>query len=256
MYEMVKGRRGLLGMMDERTGDDVPAERTLLPCSGGTTRWTCASAGTTPTGATAPWSAPSMSTWMPPSKLAGGTASTTRGRIAGPRSTWRWRQHVSKDSWRQEVDGRPLVTAPNRHRDRLKVQRHCTERRLLPASRPALRKGRVLDSQSIRRQPHPRRQNRGTGRRGPQRVGHLPCRSWGPSQTREGTRTRNLTAPDGSITRYDRLVAGYTMGGYYKDERDRADEQIRDSALAGTLPEGATLAKLRGPASCASPAWV
>ena len=31
MYELTKGRRGLLGMMDERTGDDVPADANTPP---------------------------------------------------------------------------------------------------------------------------------------------------------------------------------------------------------------------------------
>lgn len=51
--------------------------------------------------------------------------------------------------------------------------------------------------------------------------------------------------PDGTSVRYDQLVPGYTIGGYYKDNEVVADEQIRDSVLAGTLPEGTTLSALR-----------
>jgi nitrate reductase alpha subunit len=41
------------------------------------------------------------------------------------------------------------------------------------------------------------------------------------------------------------MVDRYTMEGYYKDPETLADEQIRDSALVGTLPEGTTLTDLR-----------
>jgi len=55
----------------------------------------------------------------------------------------------------------------------------------------------------------------------------------------------SFALPDGTAVRYDQLAAGYTMGGYYRDQEVVADEQIRDSVLAGTLPEGTTLAELR-----------
>ena len=59
---------------------------------------------------------------------------------------------------------------------------------------------------------------------------------------------RGLTSfmlPEGAEVRYDQLVPGYTVGGYYRDEEVVADEQIRDSVLAGTLPDGTNLASLR-----------
>lgn len=51
--------------------------------------------------------------------------------------------------------------------------------------------------------------------------------------------------PSGNIHTYSQMLAKYTMDGYYKDQETVADEQIRDSALAGTLPEGTTLEDLR-----------
>ncbi|MBI5949699.1 MAG: molybdopterin-dependent oxidoreductase [Chloroflexi bacterium] len=51
--------------------------------------------------------------------------------------------------------------------------------------------------------------------------------------------------PDGTTVRYDGMVPLFTMGGYYSGEDVVADEQIRDSVLAGTLPQGTTLEGLR-----------
>ena len=55
----------------------------------------------------------------------------------------------------------------------------------------------------------------------------------------------SFVLPDGTPVRYDQMVASYTIGGYYKDQEVLADEQIRDSVFAGTLPEGTTLETLR-----------
>ncbi len=51
--------------------------------------------------------------------------------------------------------------------------------------------------------------------------------------------------PDGTTHHYSQMVNRYTMDGYYEDEDTVADEQIRDSALSGTLPPGTTLDDLR-----------
>lgn len=51
--------------------------------------------------------------------------------------------------------------------------------------------------------------------------------------------------PTGHTRKYAELVAAYTLNGYYKDYATVLDEQVRDSALAGTVPEGLTLEKLR-----------
>ncbi len=64
----------------------------------------------------------------------------------------------------------------------------------------------------------------------------------------ERARERGLESfalADGTTVRYDQLVAAYTMGGYYRNQEVVADEQIRDSVLAGTLPTGTTLETLR-----------
>ncbi|MBD3648833.1 MAG: molybdopterin-dependent oxidoreductase, partial [Pseudomonadales bacterium] len=44
------------------------------------------------------------------------------------------------------------------------------------------------------------------------------------------------TDPEGRTRRYQDLLDTYTMDGYYKDQETVADEQIRDSVGAGTLP--------------------
>jgi anaerobic selenocysteine-containing dehydrogenase len=49
----------------------------------------------------------------------------------------------------------------------------------------------------------------------------------------------------GNTKRYDSLVNEYTMNGYYADPERLADEQVRDSALAGTLPPRTTLQTFR-----------
>jgi anaerobic selenocysteine-containing dehydrogenase len=49
----------------------------------------------------------------------------------------------------------------------------------------------------------------------------------------------------GGTRRYADLADLYSMDGYLLDEERLADEQIRDSALAGTLPMGTTLATAR-----------
>lgn len=49
----------------------------------------------------------------------------------------------------------------------------------------------------------------------------------------------------GNTKRYDSLVAEYTMNGYYADFEKLSDEQVRDSALAGTLPPRTTLETFR-----------
>jgi DMSO reductase family type II enzyme molybdopterin subunit len=51
--------------------------------------------------------------------------------------------------------------------------------------------------------------------------------------------------PEGKIRKYAELLDAYTMNGYYTNEEIVADEQVRDSAFAGTLPEGTTLETLR-----------
>ena len=49
----------------------------------------------------------------------------------------------------------------------------------------------------------------------------------------------------GNTKPYRSLVAEYTMNGYYNDSERLADEQVRDSALAGTLPPRTTLETFR-----------
>lgn len=61
--------------------------------------------------------------------------------------------------------------------------------------------------------------------------------------------------PDGTLVRYDQMVTAYTMGGYYKDEDTVADEQIRDSVLAGTLPAGRRWRACASRDSSDSPPW-
>ncbi|MFV2090476.1 MAG: molybdopterin dinucleotide binding domain-containing protein, partial [Pseudomonadales bacterium] len=53
------------------------------------------------------------------------------------------------------------------------------------------------------------------------------------------------TDPEGRQRRYGEMVNAYTMNGYYSDQERVADEQIRDSALAGTLPPGTSIETLR-----------
>ncbi len=53
------------------------------------------------------------------------------------------------------------------------------------------------------------------------------------------------TDPEGGVHKYAELVKTFTMDGYYADEEVVADEQIRDTVLAGTLPAGTTLESLR-----------
>lgn len=64
----------------------------------------------------------------------------------------------------------------------------------------------------------------------------------------ERARARSLASyedPEGRVRRYADLASQFTMDGYYKDQEVVADEQIRDSVVAGTLPEGTTLETLR-----------
>ncbi|MBK6318489.1 MAG: molybdopterin-dependent oxidoreductase [Dehalococcoidia bacterium] len=59
---------------------------------------------------------------------------------------------------------------------------------------------------------------------------------------------RGLTAykdTKGMTRRYAALPGAYSMKGFLLDEERLADEQIRDSALAGTLPMGTSLRTLR-----------
>jgi DMSO reductase family type II enzyme molybdopterin subunit len=51
--------------------------------------------------------------------------------------------------------------------------------------------------------------------------------------------------PAGNVRRYADLPAAYSMKGFLLDEDRLADEQIRDSALAGTLPMGTNLRTMR-----------
>jgi DMSO reductase family type II enzyme molybdopterin subunit len=51
--------------------------------------------------------------------------------------------------------------------------------------------------------------------------------------------------PQGKVRQYAELTNVFTMNGYYVNEEVVADEQIRDSVLAGTLPKGTTLDSLR-----------
>ena len=51
--------------------------------------------------------------------------------------------------------------------------------------------------------------------------------------------------PEGRTRRYADLATIFTMDGYYSNQEVVADEQIRDSALAGTLPDRANLEMLR-----------
>ncbi len=54
-----------------------------------------------------------------------------------------------------------------------------------------------------------------------------------------------FTDPEGKVRRYADMVNVFTMNGYYANEEVVADEQVRDSVLAGTLPEGTTLDSIR-----------
>ncbi|MBK9613138.1 molybdopterin-dependent oxidoreductase [Candidatus Amarobacter glycogenicus] len=49
----------------------------------------------------------------------------------------------------------------------------------------------------------------------------------------------------GNTKRYDALVDEYTMNGHFANAERLADEQVRDSALAGTLPPRTTLETFR-----------
>lgn len=51
--------------------------------------------------------------------------------------------------------------------------------------------------------------------------------------------------PEGKVRKYAGLVDEFTMNGHYTDEEIVADEQVRDTAFAGTIPPGTTLEKLR-----------
>lgn len=53
------------------------------------------------------------------------------------------------------------------------------------------------------------------------------------------------TDPEGRVRKYAGFVDNFTMNGYYTDEEVLADEQVRDSVFAGTLPEGTTLETMR-----------
>jgi steroid C-25 hydroxylase alpha subunit len=64
----------------------------------------------------------------------------------------------------------------------------------------------------------------------------------------ERAKERGLTEykdPRGSVRRYADLPSAYSMKGFLLDEDRLADEQVRDSALAGTLPMGTNLRTLR-----------
>lgn len=51
--------------------------------------------------------------------------------------------------------------------------------------------------------------------------------------------------PEGKVRKYAGLVDEFTMNGHYTDEEIVADEQVRDTAYAGTIPDGTTLETLR-----------
>ena len=55
----------------------------------------------------------------------------------------------------------------------------------------------------------------------------------------------SYTDPEGKTRAYAELEDRFTMNGYYTNDEVVADEQVRDSVLAGTLPEGTTLESLR-----------
>ncbi|MBK6318376.1 MAG: molybdopterin-dependent oxidoreductase [Dehalococcoidia bacterium] len=246
MYEMVKGRRGLLGMMDERTGDDVPAEANTPPVFWWYNQMDFRERWNNPD-----WSDRSMARtfdeymnaaieagWWDgldhPRKDAepqvyiecgGNTFRRTRGGKKSMAGLWsRLRAVIAIDfKFNATVQNADYFLPAAQHYEKVAFS--------IPGPFVA---NLTLADKIVEPAGEARSE-------------------WDIflailGAVAERAKERGLeafTAPDGSITRYDRLVAGYTMGGYYKDEETVADEQIRDSALAGTLPEGATLAKLR-----------
>ena len=246
MYEMVKGRRGILGAMDERTGDDVPPEANTPPVF-----WWYNQMGYGERWNNPEWSDRSMvrsfdeymeaavkAGWWDgldhPRKEAptqvyiecgGNTFRRTRGGKKAMAGLWSKLQAVIA------IDFKMNSTVQNADYFLPAAQHYEKVAFSIPGPFVA---NLTLGDKVV---------NPAGEARGEWDIFLDILTAMAERAKERGLET--YTMPDGTIVRYDRLVAGYTMGGYYKDEDTVADEQIRDSALAGTLPEGATLAKLR-----------
>ena len=246
MYEMIKGRRGILGMMDERTGDDVPAEANTPPVF-----WWYNQMGYGERWNNLEWSDRSMvrsfdeymeaaveAGWWDgldhPRKeespqvyieCGGNTFRRTRGGKKAMAGLWSRLKAVIA------IDFKMNATVQNADY-------------FLPAAQHYEKLAFSI--------PGPFVANLTLGDKVVEPAGEAR-NEWdiflsilSAMSARAAERgLETFTMPDGTIVRYDRMVREYTMGGYYKDEETVADEQIRDSALAGTLPAGMTLAKLR-----------
>jgi len=56
---------------------------------------------------------------------------------------------------------------------------------------------------------------------------------------------RSFTDVDGTVRKYAEIGRAYTQGGALRSDEHLVDEWIRDSAVAGTIPRGMTLARMR-----------
>ncbi|MFQ5380460.1 MAG: molybdopterin-dependent oxidoreductase [Dehalococcoidia bacterium] len=247
MWELTKGRRGILGMMDERTGDDVPAEANTPPVFWWYNQMDYPERWNNPD-----WGDASMARtfdeymnaaieegWWdgldhprkdaPPQvyiECGGNTMRRTRGGKKAMAGLWEKLKTVVA------IDFKLNSTAQNADYF-LPAAQHYEK---LAFSIPGPFVGNLTLSD---RAVEPAGESRNEW---DIFLGILTA-------VADHARDRGLESyelPDGSLVRYDQLVSGYTMGGYYKDQDTIADEQIRDSVLAGTLPEGMTLEKLRG----------
>jgi len=246
MYELVKGRRGILGMRDERTGDDVPQEANTPPVFWWYNQMDFGDRWNKPE-----WSDPSMvrtfdqymdsaikAGWWDgldhPRKEAvpqvyiecgGNSFRRTRGGRKAMASLWSRLKTVIAIDFKMNatVQQADYFLPAAQHYEKISfsipgpfVANLTLADKVVDPAGEARNEWDIFAA--ILKAVAARAEERGL---------------------------ESFSMPDGTTVRYDRLVAGYTMGGYYKDEETVADEQIRDSALAGTVPEGMTLSGLR-----------
>ncbi|NUQ56556.1 MAG: molybdopterin-dependent oxidoreductase [Dehalococcoidia bacterium] len=246
MWELTKGRRGILGMLDERTGDDVPAEANTPPVF-----WWYNQMGYGERWNNPEWSDSSMvrtfdeymaaaikEGWWDgldhPRKeetpqvyieCGGNMIRRTRGGKKAAAGLW------SKLKTVIAIDFKLNITSQNADYFLPAAQHYEKIAFSIPGPFVA---NLTLGDQVVA----PAGESRNEWEIFLAILGSMAERA-------KARGLESFALPDGTQVRYDQLVAGYTMGGYYKDQEVVADEQIRDSVLAGTLPEGTTLASLR-----------
>ncbi len=246
MWELTKGRRGILGMLDERTGDDVPAEANTPPVFWWYNQMDYRERWNNPE-----WSDSSMvrsfdeymeaalkEGWWDgldhPRKeetpqvyieCGGNTIRRTRGGKKAAATLW------SKLKTVIAIDFKLNITAQNADYFLPAAQHYEKIAFSIPGPFVA---NLTLADQVVA----PAGESRNEW--------EIFLAILASVEQRAKERgLESFAMPDGTQVRYDQLVAAYTMGGYYKDQEVVADEQIRDSVLAGTLPEGTTLEEVR-----------